>query len=150
MVLLELPQDFKELLRFFLDQRVRFVIVGGYAVAFHGYPRFTGDLDLWVETSKTNAHAIVRALKDFGFDTPNLCEELFLGADSITRMGVEPMKVEIFTHIPGLLFSNAIANAVTHEIFDLGPLLFLCLDDLKTSKRVSGRLQDLADLENLP
>lgn len=147
--MLNLPQDFKELLKSLIDQKVRFLIVGGYAVTFHGYPRFTGDLDIWVDRSEQNARNIVAALKSFGFDTPNLGSDLFTGKDVITRMGVEPMKVEIFTHIPGLTFDWSYNNRAKLNLDDVGEVPFVSLDDLKISKKTSGRAQDLADLEKL-
>jgi hypothetical protein len=148
--MLNLPQDFKELLKLFTEKKVSYLIVGGYAVTFHGYPRFTGDLDIWVERTQKNAKNIVAALILFGFNTENLSEELFLKEDTITRMGVEPMKVEIFTHIPGLIFEHAYAHKDTLAIDGVGGISFVSLEDLKISKKTSGRIQDLADLERLP
>ena len=147
--MLNLPQDFKELLKSLIDQKVKFLIVGGYAVTFHGYPRFTGDLDLWVDTSEENAKNIVISLKSFGFNTPNLRIGLFTGKDIVTRIGVEPMKVEIFTHIPGLEFEASYEDKVLLHLDDVGDVPFVSLDDLKISKKTSGRAQDLADLEKL-
>lgn len=148
--MLNLAPDFKELLKLFLTHEVKYLIVGGYAVAFHGYPRFTGDLDIWVDRSKENAEKIVLALKEFGFNLPSLKRELFTGEDVITRMGVEPMKVEIFTHIPGLIFSPSFVNKVRHRIDNSFDIYFLSLEDLKTSKKTTSRTQDLLDLEKLP
>ncbi len=145
----QFPPDFKEFLRLFLVHRVRFLIVGGYAVAYHGHPRLTGDLDIWVERSQENAGNIMASLREFGFDLPNLRPELFLKPDAITRMGVEPMKIEIFTHIPGLSFAQSYA-ARCETTIDVGPLPFLSLKDLRESKKTSGRHRDLADLEELP
>ena len=147
--MLNLPQDFKELLKLLIDQKVKFLIVGGYAVTFHGYPRFTGDLDLWVDTSEENAKNIVRSLKLFGFNAPNLRIELFTGEDVVTRIGVEPMKVEIFTHIPGLTFESSYQNRDLLQLDEVGEVPFVSLHDLKISKKTSGRAQDLADLEKL-
>lgn len=118
-------------------------------MTFHGYPRFTGDLDIWVDRSEQNASKIVAALQSFGFDTPKLRPELFTGKDVITRMGVEPMKVEIFTHIPGLVFDSSYSNRAKLSLDDVGEVSFVSLDDLKISKKTSGRAQDLADLEKL-
>jgi hypothetical protein len=147
--MLTLPHDFKELLKLFIDQKVRFLIVGGYAVTYHGHPRFTGDLDLWVERSNENAENIVTALKLFGFEAPNLSPRLFTDHDVITRMGVEPMKVEIFTHIPGLIFNQSYPQREELKLDDVGSIPFISREDLKISKKTSGRLQDLADLEKL-
>lgn len=147
--MLNLPPDFKELLKLLIDRKVDFLIVGGYAVTFHGYPRFTGDLDLWVGRSEENAINIVSALKDFGFNPSNLRTELFTGEDIVTRMGIEPMKIEIFTRIPGLTFSNAYQNKVLLSLPHVGKVPFISLEDLKVSKITSGRTQDLADLEKL-
>ncbi len=145
---LALPQDFKDLLKLFLEKKVSFLIVGGYAVAFHGHPRFTGDIDIWVERTQDNAEKIVSSLREFGFDTPNLRSDMFMAEDFITHMGVEPMRIEIFTHIPGLVFKNT--SSVTQKIENCGAVPFISLEDLKIAKKASGRLQDLADLEKLP
>lgn len=148
--MLSLAPDFKELLKLFTTHEASYLIVDGYAVAFHDYPRFTGDLDIWVDTSEKNAKNIVTSLQEFGFSLPNLKKELFTGKDVITRMGVEPLTIEIFTHIPGLIFKSAYEHRVSYDLDGELRIDFLSLSDLKTSKRETGKTQDLLDLEKLP
>lgn len=143
-----LPDDFKELLKFLIKHDARFLVVGGYAVAFHGHPRYTGDLDLWIERSESNARKVVAALREFGFDLPELQPELFLSRDRVVRMGAEPMRIEFFVSIPGVTFSDCDAR---REVLEIGGLKipFISLEDLRTNKRVSGRPVDLGDLDEL-
>ena len=143
-----LPDDFKELLKFLIKHDARFLVVGGYAVAFHGHPRYTGDLDLWIERSESNARKVVAALREFGFDLPELQPELFLSRDRVVRMGAEPMRIEFFVSIPGVTFSDCDTR---REVLEIGGLKipFISLEDLRTNKRVSGRPVDLGDLDEL-
>jgi len=123
-------------------------VVGGYAVALYGYPRATGDMDIWIAISEDNARKTVEALKEFGFSAPELKEELFLEREKNIRMGNPPLRIEILTSIDGVEFTECYRNkkSVTIDGIDIN---FISLEDLKKNKRVSGRYQDLADLENL-
>jgi hypothetical protein len=124
-------------------------VVDGYAVGYHGYPRATGDLDVWVAVSPVNADRIVDALRDFGFAGAEVTPELFLKERSIVRMGFPPLKVEITTHIDGVAFARCHERRILATI-DGVEVSFIGLDDLKLSKRASGRSKDLADLDTLP
>ena len=92
---MEVQPDFKELLALFNAHGVEYLIVGGYALAFHGAPRFTGDLDLWVRPAKKNAQRIVAALREFGFGSLNLAEQDFADRDRVVQLGVPPVRVDI-------------------------------------------------------
>ena len=144
-----LTDDFREFLRLFGAQRVEYLLIGGYAVALHGYPRATVDLDIWVRVEPDNAARIVAALRDFGFDSPLLAERLFLLADQIVRFGVPPFRIELLTSIAGVDFDACRTRAVLMEIDGL-TVPVISLDDLKINKRAAGRHKDLADLEHLP
>ncbi|KPK96136.1 hypothetical protein AMJ80_01685 [bacterium SM23_31] len=146
--MIRLPQDFKELLQLLNSKKIEYLVVGGYAVALYGYPRATGDMDIWVAISKINAHKIVEALKEFGFDVPELKEELFLEKENNIRMGIPPLRIEILTSIDGVEFTECYSNKEIVIIDDI-EINFISLEDLKKNKRASGRYQDLADLENL-
>ncbi|GAG18833.1 unnamed protein product, partial [marine sediment metagenome] len=122
--------------------------VGGYAVALYGYPRATGDMDIWIAISKDNAHKTVEALKEFGFSAPELKEELFLEKEKNIRMGNPPLRIEILTSIDGVEFTECYGNKKTVTIDDIDTN-FISLEDLKKNKKASGRYQDLSDLENL-
>src|SRR3972149_7640711 len=97
-----LPQDFKDFLRLLDANRVEYLLIGGYAVAFHGFPRTTEDIDIWVSSTPENAQHIVSALRQFGFDVPELTPELFLKPDSIVRLGNPPLRIELSTTISGV------------------------------------------------
>jgi hypothetical protein len=148
MATIRLPPDFSEFLRLLHENRVEYLLVGGYAVGYHGYPRATLDMDVWVRRDAENATRIVAALKEFGFDVPNLSPELFLQEDQIVRMGVPPMQLEIFTKIPGVDFTKCFASRLEAEVEGV-PVFLISLPDLLANKRASGRYKDLDDLEHL-
>ncbi len=143
-----LNQDFKEFVRSLNDNHVRYLVVGGYAVAFHGYPRYTKDIDIWIEPSPVNAANVVRALEQFGFASLGLKEADFLTHDQIIQLGYPPSRIDLISTLPGVDFVSCYASRVQVEIDDI-TVDFIDLDNLKKNKRASGRLQDLADLENL-
>jgi predicted nucleotidyltransferase len=144
-----LTDDFREFLRLLNAHRVEYLLIGGYAVALHGYPRATVDLDVWVRRTPENADRVIDALRAFGFDSPQLEQRLFVLADQIVRFGVPPFRIEILTTIAGVDFDPCRGRG---ETFDVGGLEVpvISLDDLKVNKRAAGRHKDLADLEQLP
>lgn len=144
-----LTDDFREFLKSFNDHRVDYLLIGGYAVGLHGYPRATIDLDVWVRPDPGNARRIVAALREFGFDTSALDERLFIEPDSLVRFGVPPFRIEIMTAIAGVQFDPCHSRAVTFEIEGM-VVPVIALADLKINKRAAGRHKDLNDLENLP
>ena len=144
-----LTDDFREFLRLLDAQRVEYLLIGGYAVALHGYPRATVNLDIWVRVEPDNATRIVAALREFGFDSPLLAEQLFLLPDQIVRFGVPPFRIELLTSIAGVEFDACRGRAVLLEIEGL-TVPVISLGDLKINKRAAGRHKDLADLEHLP
>lgn len=144
-----LPPDFKEFLRLLSAHKVEYLLIGGYAVGYYGYPRATVDMDIWIAANPANADRIVSALKQFGFDSPELSPKLFLEEWQIIRMGMPPVRVEIATTISGVDFGQCYAERVV-DVLDGIEVNLISLKHLKASKKASGRHQDLADLENLP
>lgn len=146
--MIEFPKDFKEFLQLLNSRKIEYLIVGGYAVGFHGYPRATGDLDVWVAVNERNALKLVEVLRAFGFNLPELKKDLFLEREKVIRMGVPPMRLEILTSIDGVLFNSCYKNRI---IADLGELQvnFISKEDLLINKRASGRPQDLVDFDKL-
>jgi hypothetical protein len=144
-----LTDDFKEFLRLFNAHRVEYLVVGGYAVGVHGYPRATVDLDVWVRSSPDNATRIVDALHAFGFAATAPDPSLFLSDRTIVRLGVPPFRIELMTSIDGVLFDACAQRALVVEI-DGTSVPFISLEDLRANKRAAGRHKDLNDLENLP
>jgi hypothetical protein len=144
-----LSQDFKELLQLLNANDVRYLVVGGYAVTFHGYPRFTKDIDIWVEMSERNAAQLFKALDEFGFGSVGLKPEDFLVPDNIVQLGYPPNRVDLLTTVPGVDFARCYKTKVRVKIDDDLTANFIDLENLKKNKKASGRAQDLADLENL-
>jgi len=146
---IELPLDFKEFLKLLNEKGVKYLLIGGYAVGYHGYPRATNDMGVWVAIHPDNAERIVQALKEFGFDQPELTPGLFLQENKIIRMGHPPMRLEISTGISGVEFDDCYGNRIVDD-FDGITVSIIDLPHLKMNKKAAGRLKDLADLENLP
>jgi hypothetical protein len=146
---MELNPDFQEFLRSFVGHDVRFLIVGGYALAAHGHPRYTKDLDVWVWTDPSNTGRIVTALEEFGFGGLGLSAADFEESDVVVQLGREPQRIDILTFATGLRFDEAYEHRV---MIDLGGLSvpFISVDDLRTNKLATGRLRDRADAGDLP
>jgi hypothetical protein len=143
-----LNQDFKEFIQFLNDNHVRYLIVGGYAVAIHGHPRYTKDIDIWIEMSPENANNLLQALEQFGFSSLGLQSEDFLTPDQIIQLGYPPSRIDLLTTIDGVNFENCYPFRLEVTIDNI-VVNFIDLDNLRKNKQASGRLQDLADLENL-
>ena len=145
----ELPLDFKEFLSLLNANRVECLLIGGYAVGYHGYPRATNDIDIWVALNPSNAQRMVTVLREFGFDAPELNTGLFLKDQNIVRMGYPPMRIEVTTGVSGVTFDECYAERVT-DMLDGVEVNIISLRHLKLNKKASGRHKDLADLDNLP
>jgi len=149
MATVSLPRDFKEFLQLLNEYQIRYLLVGGYAVGYHGYPRTTADIDLWVDVSPKNAKKIVDAIKEFGFDVKGLPADIFLQKNKIIRMGVPPVMIKIITGASGVEFEECFESRI-HDFLDGVEINIINLDSLKANKTASGRHKDLDDLENLP
>lgn len=123
-------------------------MVGGYAVAFHGYPRYTKDLDLWISTDIENAKGMLKVLNDFGFSSLKITEDDFIKMNRIIQLGYPPNRIDIITSADGLEFQECYKARIQAEIENL-KVNFIDLNNLKKNKKTTGRHQDLADLENL-
>jgi predicted nucleotidyltransferase len=148
MATLELPADFKDFLRLLNSHRIRYLLVGGYAVGYHGYPRPTADMDVWIAIDPENAKRMVDVFHEFGYRADDMTEDLFLAEEQITRMGVPPMRLEVFTTLSGVEFEGCFRRRVSGFI-DGVPVKLVSLDDLLQNKQASGRLKDLTDIEQL-
>jgi predicted nucleotidyltransferase len=145
---LELEQDFKELLRLFNENGVKYLLIGGYAVSIHGYVRATNDIDLVVSNDPQNAQNVMNALVQFGFGNAGLSAELFTKEKSLVRMGVEPVKIELLNYLEGPGFVAAYERRKTIEVEDI-TIDVIGLEDLYANKAAVGRSQDLTDVEKL-
>lgn len=146
---MELNQDFQEFLRSFVEHDVHFLIVGGYALAAHGHPRYTKDLDVWVWTDPSNAQRIVAALEGFGFGGFGLTAADFEEPDVVVQLGREPQRIDILTFATGLIFNEAYERRVSVDVGGLS-VPFISIHDLRTNKLATGRLRDQADVADLP
>ena len=147
--MIPLPPDFKEFLRLLNARQVEYLLIGGYAVSYYGYPRATADMDIWIAIDRQNAEKVVAVLRAYGFDLPELSPDLFLDENKIIRMGLPPLRLEVLTSISGVRFEECYAERVPAIIDDVETNL-ISLRHLKINKQASGRFKDLNDLENLP
>jgi len=143
-----LNQDLQEFIQSLNDNQVRYLVVGGYAVALHGHPRYTKDIDVWVEISPDNAKRMVKALDQFGFASLGLKEDDFLVPDQIIQLGYPPNRIDVISTLEGVDFEVCYAARV-EVVIDTVPVNFIDLENLKKNKKAAGRPQDLADLEQL-
>ncbi len=147
--MIRLPSDFREFLRLLNSHSVEYLLIGGYAVGYYGYPRATGDMDLWVSATAENARKVLAVMEDFGFSGQEASLEALVKPGHIVRMGIPPLRIELFTTISGREFSDCYGRRVTAIVDDVN-VSFIALDDLRINKKASGRLKDLSDLEQLP
>jgi hypothetical protein len=140
--------DFKELLQTFNEESVRYLVVGGYAVIHHSQPRYTKDLDVWVEPSAENADRIARAFLKFGLPMEGISKHDFATDKFQFYIGVPPCAFDFLTSISGLQFARAWSNRTTDDSEGF-PIWYLGKADLITAKQAAGRPQDLADLDEL-
>lgn len=145
---MEVQPDFKELLALFNEHRVSYVIVGGYALAFHGVPRYTGDLDIYVNPDRDNAQRIVAALDAFGFASLGLKATDFEQPDQVVQLGFAPVRIDLITSITGVSWDEAVVGRVSSTYGDV-PVYYIGREQLVSNKRATGRKRDLADLEAL-
>ncbi len=145
---MEISRDLKELLELFRSHGVECVIVGAHALALHGLPRFTADLDLLLNRNRENAEKVLNALSDFGFGDIGLSSEDFLAPDQVIQLGNPPNRIDLLTSISGVDWDSAASGALEGSFGDT-PVRFLGREELIVNKRASGRLKDLADLEAL-
>lgn len=145
--MMPLPPDFSTFLKLLDEHEVQYLLIGGYAVGYHGYVRATADMDIWVPQSLKNAERLVTVLNAFDFDVPDLKPALFLKEDPIIRMGVPPMRIELQTSISGVSFDACYAERV-EATGDEVTVNVISLERLKQNKRASGRLKDLVEYLN--
>lgn len=148
MATIQLPPDFKEFLQLLNARHVEYLVIGGYAVGYYGYPRATGDMDVWIAFNPENVRALATALREFGFAIPE-SGELFLSEGQFIGIGNAPLRIEVLTSISGVSFDECY-KARTKDVIDDIEISWIGLQHLKQNKRASSRLKDLNDLQNLP
>jgi hypothetical protein len=141
-------QDFVDLLQAFVAHNVRFLIVGAYALAVHGQPRATGDLDVWVDATPSNAPRVMRALADFGAPMTQITEADFSQPGVVYQIGVPPGRIDILTALTGIGFDEAWPGRVRETVGDI-PVDFIGREAFIRNKRATGRAKDLGDIEGM-
>ncbi len=145
---MEIQKDYKELFELFNVNKVEYLIVGAYALALHGSPRFTGDLDILIHPEINNAKRVLVALTKFGFGSIGLSESDFTQPDKVIQLGVAPVRIDIITSLTGVSWEEAISGRVQGKYDDI-PIYYLGRKQLIANKKALGRKKDLADLESL-
>ncbi len=143
-----LHQDYREFIKLLNENKVDYLVVGAFAMAFHGHPRNTGDIDFWIKNTEQNAIRVYKTILDFGFPSGELTVNDFTSADLVFQMGYPPVRIDILTSIEALNFEECFLNKERKD-FDGLSITFLNVEDLKKNKKALGRKKDLADLELL-
>jgi len=145
--MIQLPPDFLDFLRLLNRHKARYLLIGGYAVAYHGYVRATGDIDVFIHRSRDNAHHLINACRDFGL-SEGITPDTFLEKGRILRFGLPPLRLEILNEISGVTFEECWDH---HEILTVEETIIpvIGLHDLLRNKSASGRLKDQLDLDML-
>ena len=144
-----LPEDFKDFLRLLNENEVEYLLIGGYAVGYYGYPRATHDMDIWIAVDSENAEKMVDVMIGFGFGEGALSKEIFLNSDAVVRMGVPPLRLEVLMSASGVEFNDCYGRRLSDDIEGV-EVKIIHLDDLLANKIASGRHKDLDDVSNLP
>jgi len=141
-----LPEDFKEFIELLNARQVNYLIVGGYAVGFHSRPKFTQDIDFWIENSEENARKILSVLKDFGFGELDVTINDLTNPDMVIQLGYAPLRIDIITDLSGLNFSEAYARKAKGNYLGVDTY-FISIEDLIRNKEIAGRDKDLLDVK---
>jgi len=142
------PQDFKDFLRLLAAHCVDYAIVGGYAVARHGHPRFTGDLDILIDPAPGNIGRLLETLQEFGFGSLELTQNDFLRPERVVQLGVPPLRIDLLTSVDGVTNAEVFANRVIDRDAEM-TVCFIGRDQLIKNKKATGRPKDIADIEEL-
>ncbi|MGI8788560.1 MAG: nucleotidyltransferase [Pyrinomonadaceae bacterium] len=140
--------DFKELLKIFAERKVKYLVIGGYAVAKHAEPRYTKDLDVWIGNSRENAERVFQSLKEFGAPLTDISVEDFTRSTLVFQIGIEPSRIDILMGLKDLNFDECWERRATAAVGEI-EIHFISIDDLILNKQLAGRPQDLRDAENL-
>jgi hypothetical protein len=146
--IVRVEKDFEEFIELLAANKVKYVIVGAFAVAFHSRARNTGDIDFFVDHEPKNAKALLHALDDFGFESLDITEADLVKPDVVLQLGFEPNRIDIMTSISGVAFSQAFKNKIAGK-FGKHRAYFISRNDLIKNKIAAGRLKDRADVEQL-
>lgn len=141
-------QDFRDFIELLNGHQVAYMIIGAHALAYHGRPRHTGDLDIWIKPSIENACKLTSVLEDFGFGSLGLTEQDFLKDNYVTQLGYPPLRIDILNAISGVNFDEAYENKVEGEVDGL-KINFINVEEFIRNKEATGRHKDLGDIASL-
>ena len=141
-------QDFKEFIELLIRNKAEYLIVGGYAVGIHGHPRYTGDLDIWLNPTPDNAELVLKSVNEFGFSSFKLTTSDFTKPGNVIQLGYPPLRIDLLTEIDGVTFEDCFKNKRQVTIDNL-IVNFIGYEDLLKNKRESGRPRDIDDIDNL-
>jgi len=139
--------DFKDFIKLLNKFKIRYLIIGGYAIAFHSRPRATQDIDIFIDNSEVNAKKILKALDEFGFASLNIKKEDLIKDDAIIQLGVRPLRIDLVTSIEGVKFDEAYKNRVTINYADLKNISLISIKDLIKNKKETGHEKDIFDID---
>jgi len=145
---MEVQKDFKEFLALLNAHEVDFMIVGGYALAYHGAPRYTGDIDVFIKSDSKNAQRIIKVLEEFGFSSLELSSDDFQKKDRVVQLGLPPVRIDIITSISGVSWEQADASKEPGMYGDV-PVFYIGKNQYVANKKATGRTKDIADIEAL-
>lgn len=143
-----LNKDFKDFIGLLSVHKVDYLVIGGYAVNYHGYPRYTKDIDFWIWLAKENIERLLQALDAFGFKALGLTAQDLTDPNNIIQLGYEPYRIDLLTDVEGIDFLDCFSRKSSVKVDEI-QVNFLSIDDLITAKRKASRFQDLADAEQL-
>jgi predicted nucleotidyltransferase len=141
-------QDFREFIELLIKNKAEYLIVGGYAVGFYGHPRYTGDLDIWLNPTRQNADLILKSINEFGFPSFKLTQEDFTKPGNVVQLGYPPLRIDLLTEIDGVSFEECFENRKEVMIENL-KVNFIGYNDLLKNKKETGRPRDIDDIDNL-
>jgi len=144
-----LAEDFEDFVKLLNQHEVEYMVVGGYALAFHGKPRHTGDLDIWINVTEENAMRMLKVIDDFGLKALNFQKQDFLAEGMISQIGYPPLRIDLLNAIDGVDFKEAVLNMQKIELENGLTINYIGLNDLVKNKKASGRKQDIADVKTL-
>jgi predicted nucleotidyltransferase len=141
-------KDFHQFVESLTEAKAEYLIVGGYAVGFYGHPRYTGDMDIWINQTSENAKKVIKAIEIFGFSSLGITESDLLTPHNIIQMGNPPLRIDILTEIDGVAFDDCFARRRFLKVADL-EFNFISYTDLVANKTASGRAKDLDDINHI-
>ena len=145
---MEISKDFREFIELLNAHNVQYLVIGGYAVNFHGYPRYTKDIDFWIWLTPENIDQLLEAIRKFGFGSLGLAKSDFLTPDNVIQLGYEPHRIDLLVDVNGIDFQECFSRKTVGDL-EGTKINFLSFNDLIKTKKLAGRLQDLADAEQL-